>query len=460
MRAGATSEAGMRRTCAAAGVLAVFAVAPFVGCTPANSPNVPIPALRATITVNDSVPAIVAADVNADGIDDLIAGDPLGGEYPHTQAGIIHLLLGPVHDIDLTTTRGELRLRGLRPFQQLGVFLAAGDLNGDGVLDIATSTSGPDGRGADFVDEGVVYVVDGTLRGEHDIEPSAFLTLTGPISLGAPVVTGDYNGDGHDDLLLSCALRSEVYAVFGPRSGSLRLPQDADVILYTNNGSFGWSLSARDLNGDGRTELAIADPVHRVVYLIPGGLSGRVAADTAAVSLLRSGRSGDTLMTVHLAELLPDGRARLLVRANRADSENLGTVFLLEDPQPGEIDLRTDSRLILSDVPSAFQGAGIRVGAVSRDGGPLLAIGLPDRRLYPASNLTGELWLLSLDLRGEHILDPADIGSDGYRTQATDVGLSVLGRFVSFARLRSSDRRDLAVTAQGTVLVFELVSGQ
>jgi len=94
-------------------------------------------------------------DVNADGMGDLITGDPFDPEG--TYAGSAFLFLGPVDD-EYAQTDG-IRFIGTAPWSLTGGSVTgAGDVNGDGIPDFAIGAPGHDGAGTDA---GEVYLVMG-----------------------------------------------------------------------------------------------------------------------------------------------------------------------------------------------------------------------------------------------------------------------------------------------------------
>ncbi|MEK7952855.1 hypothetical protein [Luteolibacter soli] len=183
---------------------------------------------------------------------------------------------GVVHLIsgaDGTTLRGYQG--NLAASQFFGLGLAALDANGDGVTDLAVGApgqSGPNGYGA-----GAVWIFSG--------KTGALLsTVTGPdgSQFGSVLQNaGDQNGDGVDDLYVSAPTAGGYY-------GAVHLLSVADgttLGIFEPAGSFtnfGTTLATvGDIDGDGRADVAIGSPGYR----LNGNSAGKV-------SLFRSSDGG------------------------------------------------------------------------------------------------------------------------------------------------------------------------
>jgi len=123
---------------------------------------------------------------------------------------------------------------------------ATGDFNGDGKMDtIVLNAGGGTGTTAS------VFINTGT-----GLPATATSTLTG---LGAPfaVATGDFNGDGKTDVLITNAgFGSGTTASVFINSGSA-LPTTATSTLTTGSGA--WGVATGDFNGDGKTDAIVTN---------------------------------------------------------------------------------------------------------------------------------------------------------------------------------------------------------
>jgi hypothetical protein len=119
--------------------------------------------------------------------------------------------------------------------------LAAGDLNGDGIPDIATV----DQRTA-TTSVGRVFVLLG--NGDGSFQAPHHYDVGDPGNYAAAVAMGDFNRDGKTDLATADDNEGTVSVLLGNGDGTFQAPQH-----YT--GEAGESLVVSDLNGDGNPDL-------------------------------------------------------------------------------------------------------------------------------------------------------------------------------------------------------------
>jgi hypothetical protein len=80
---------------------------------------------------------------------------------------------------------------------------------------------------------------------------------------GSRVVTGDFDGDGHDDVATTAGLRGEVALFLGPFELRTYGPEDAAAVwkgVEDGQDGFGEGLFAEDVDGDGRDDLIVLAP--------------------------------------------------------------------------------------------------------------------------------------------------------------------------------------------------------
>lgn len=153
-----------------------------------------------------------AADVNADGRDDVIIGarDADGPDDSRNNAGEVHLLFGAEQFpavIDLTETALDVTIFGPDVNDSLGFTVASGDVNGDGTQDLLAGAPLGDGCDNWAQNAGEAYVMFGQpawpqtidlAQGEHDL--SLFGAEEGD-ELGFSLAAGDMDGDSRDDIV-------------------------------------------------------------------------------------------------------------------------------------------------------------------------------------------------------------------------------------------------------------------
>jgi hypothetical protein len=142
---------------------------------------------------------------------------------------------------------------------QLGYSVGSGDIDGDGTDDLIVTA--PYATTDTTYSHGAVYVVYGAASG--DITASDVdATLTGSTSyeyLGSEVTAGDVDSDGYDDVLAAGAWSNKVFLFLGPTTSTTSA--SADVSFTTSTyGQFGETIALADLDGDPDLDTAIGEP--------------------------------------------------------------------------------------------------------------------------------------------------------------------------------------------------------
>ena len=234
--------------------------------------------------------SVALADVNGDGLADLIVGAPasFGG------AGRIYVFYPFAStDPDGVTLTGNAtgtstQLSGDEDHVGFGTAVAAGDITGDGLADVVASAIGNDTQ------DGRVYVFNGRRR-FGILQPTVFsadsvlIPEASGTHFGQSVAVGDVNGDGHADVLVGANLfgaadhKGKMYVFHAAADGS-GIPATgvdendvpattADVANTQITGEItselGTSVAIGDVNGDGFLDVIGGGPKF-------GGLRGRV----------------------------------------------------------------------------------------------------------------------------------------------------------------------------------------
>ncbi|MBM4391057.1 MAG: FG-GAP repeat protein [Deltaproteobacteria bacterium] len=271
--------------------------------------------------------SIHAADLDGDGIDDMLVG------APDLAAGEVYAIYRPAAATSLLDA--EASFQGDTTGDEFGSAVAHGDLDGDGTSDLAIGARGVAGTQSDA---GATYVFAVEAFTGTVATSSAFLDLAGPPTgrgaLGSSLALGDLDGDGYDDLLAAAPASDtsgidagEVLLLLGGSglAGSFAAG-DADARLLGDSAGdrLGSALAMADADLDGAAELVIGainddggGSNAGAVYLVAGGsYAGSSAVSSVAACSLEMDQAGAALGTaVALADLDGSGLADLVVGA-------------------------------------------------------------------------------------------------------------------------------------------------
>ncbi|MEW5759691.1 MAG: FG-GAP-like repeat-containing protein [Candidatus Thermoplasmatota archaeon] len=188
-----------------------------------------------------------AQDVNNDGYDDIVIGEP----YFSTRTGRAHVYIGSKNGI---ITSPFAVLNGETGGSQFGLVVEGiGDVNNDGYKDIAVS--------APYINQltGKVYIYHGgktTMSYAYSLEGEEKNVM-----FGTAMSSGDLNNDHYSDLVVSSYLfnmnKGRVYIYYGSNTG---ISKEKNFILdgSSNFEVFGKSVKVcGDLNGDGYKDLGV-----------------------------------------------------------------------------------------------------------------------------------------------------------------------------------------------------------
>ncbi len=303
-----------------------------------------------------------AKDVDGDGYDDVLIGAPGESGISDERIGHAYLLFGDALSDRGTGSVGDLAavtIDGSHGEGQVGSALGAGDLTGDGLVDVfvnAPGVSGSNGEVYLFYNSAVRSA--GTLTtSDADVTIEPVGTGSSYESLGESVVfVEDFDGDGVGDLLVgapstdgSGTYRGAVYLLSGASLATGSVSAAALVLEGERDEDYaGKSLvDAGDIDGDGRSEVLIGAPgddtdgvdVQRsnsgAVYLVLGTSDSGSLSLAAAWRKLPGEMSGDgagSRLSLSAGDLDGDGLSEILVGAPGADADgdsDVGLVYLI-----------------------------------------------------------------------------------------------------------------------------------
>jgi len=263
-------------------------------------------------------------DLNGDGVSDIAVG-AVGDDGAGSSRGAVHIMFmnpdgsGDVLstvEINDSTTFGPVLSNGDRFGRSIANI---GDLNGDGVSDIAVGAGGDAGGGSG---RGAVHIMFMNPDGSGDVISTVEIndsTTFGPVlsdsdEFGFSIANiGDLNGDGVSDIAVGAdndagggSLRGTVHIIFMNPDGSGAILSTVEINDTTANGPvlsdsdrFGSSIAnIGDLNGDGVIDIAVS------ARFDAGGGSGRGAVH---IMFMDPDGSGNVLSTVEINDVTANG---------------------------------------------------------------------------------------------------------------------------------------------------------
>jgi hypothetical protein len=253
--------------------------------------------IQSSIELANPSQMLTVADVNGDGIADLIVPNSFGGTT-------VNVLLGIG---DGTFQPPVTYFSGTQP-----IFVALGDFNGDGILDLAVVNRGDNSISI------LLGVGDGT-----------FGTAV-PITVGsAPtgLVVGDFNADGKLDLAVTNTNDGDVGILIGVGDGTFA----AQTTVALPQGSNPYWLATGDLRRNGVLDLVVPDQSNTQAYVLLGNNNGTFATAVPYAT-------GDAGQGLALGDVNGDGILDL-VTANTGED---GTVSVLLGLGDGTFSPKTD----------------------------------------------------------------------------------------------------------------------
>ncbi len=300
-----------------------------------------------------------AGDVNGDGYDDVLVGEPeaSGGG---ANAGRAHLYLGSAGGL---ASAVAWSVSGSEPGARFGeVVAAAGDLNGDGYADFAIVASAEDGAS---VDEGVVHVFFGAPGGPALTADWVWASGQSDVFLDAVASAGDANGDGFGDLLVGISRwidgepREGRVVFFAGADSGLAASPDREWLGGTAFARFGSALAGRgDPDGNGWSDLLI-------------GSRGWADSSSAGGAAFLVASNGSGAGTLGLQQRRSDDSAPI-APGGRSDSPSGFRVKALGGSPAGRTDVALEWEV--KEFGTPFDGM-TTVGSLQDSGTPVPGVG-------------------------------------------------------------------------------------
>jgi hypothetical protein len=304
--------------------------------------------------------AVLAADINGDGIDDAIVGAPgvTAGFDPRTDQGRVYAFFGgsefgDEEELDLIDEGFDFTVTGAEGFSRLGSSIAAGDVNGDGTGDLVVGApfagrppGSPPGSERTYVGEAYIILGGDDLNGEKNVAILEHDVLISGAHLngefGVSIAVADINSDEHDDIIVGAhrsnlgdearSVSGGVYIFLGrdefPRRLSIQDDEQDISILGPVASSFGNPVTAGDFNGDGTSDFAVGARLegddslqgHGTVRVFFGG-------DDLADRDLSQEAASITIAGQMTSEFMPSALAAVDLNGDSADELVIGSQF-------------------------------------------------------------------------------------------------------------------------------------
>ena len=368
-------------------------------------------------------------DLNLDGIPDLVVG-----ENPNTALNAFSSLVC-AHAYFATATRTIPAApswtwcspQSVVGFSQIVRMADVGDVNGDGVPDLAVAAIT---RNSSTALPGF-YIASPSRTGATPTS-TWFDIASGCVrpndTIGFSIApAGDFNGDGYADVVVGCGMAQRAYLYFGSSSG-LRATPDATF----DAGAAGETavLGGVDIDGDGLGDVIVSNTAG--LYFLAGNTAGSVSSSAPFVASteVQDGRqNGHFNVLSVLGDIDGDGYGDIAVGSPLRWLGQLAHVFVYRGSASGLITMPAQTIVETGDNADGFAQSVGGIGDVDGDGHDDLAVGAPNGPfhhggqgtiyIYPgalASSTPRSITITTLtylDSFGHSIAGAGDVNGDG-----------------------------------------------
>lgn len=226
-----------------------------------------------------NVGAILAANLRGDAKPELVVGSSNGQASNGQNAGIVEILTFENGKLEATQRLEQTSGASPESGDAFGQSLAAGDINGDGRMDLVVGA--PNEAIGSVRGAGLISVYRGTgrdlaLQGHYDQAALGAGSPEASDRVGSQLAIGDFNGDGFGDVAVTTG--GEVAPDRSDRPGYVYVAEGGPNFVQSRRGfwmsqspiddnvgndRFGSTLGVADLDGDGADELLVSVPGDR-----------------------------------------------------------------------------------------------------------------------------------------------------------------------------------------------------
>ncbi|RVU21335.1 hypothetical protein EOT10_25265 [Streptomyces antnestii] len=321
-------------------------------------------------------PRVPLTDFNHDGYGDLVLGAPGATVSGHPSAGAVSVVYGAKGGPDIAHAKVFTRSTAGIPGAAaeggyFGERVTTGDLDGDSYTDLVVA--GLDGKPS--------VVLWGSPTGVGGAGAVALPTSTGMFAVG------DFNGDGHRDLVTDDYPRSDdpdddnagMTVSYGPFDRASGKPAHQDSIVTSQTFGPG-DIVVGDVTGDGADDIVTSHGFEETAYASKFWKGGKTGVSHTAKALTSSFRGA-------IGDVDGDGYGDLVVHDIGSNYEDIpyekGTVLVMYGTADGPSTTRT--KVITQDtsgVPGVGEsgdmfGSDLSAGDVNGDGYADIAVGVP-----------------------------------------------------------------------------------